>query len=209
MKSLLAIDLDGALMYSRPFVEAHKRWFYVMSVLLEDRSIAEYSTIKGDYFPKVHEVMKKYLGEVSKEARTLFARNLYAMTTVAEVKSEDVVSEFVILLRKLTEKYTLALITTVPEGSTKPILEKIGCFDLFDIVYESSMEKHPNKKDLFEEFIKKHNMPEFYIGDGDENMLICKELGMSTISVNWVSKAKHKGDYNIDTVQELKEILTI
>tara|TARA_Y100000310_G_scaffold340233_1_gene435301 strand:+ start:94 stop:207 length:114 start_codon:yes stop_codon:yes gene_type:complete len=36
---MLAIDLDGALMYSRPFEQAHKEWFRLMAVLLNDDSI--------------------------------------------------------------------------------------------------------------------------------------------------------------------------
>lgn len=69
MKSILAIDLDGALMYSYSFYQAHKKWFSLMANLLDDPSINDYARIKN-YFPKVDEVMKRYLGTIKKEVRT-------------------------------------------------------------------------------------------------------------------------------------------
>jgi hypothetical protein len=38
MKPIISVDSDGILPQSRLFDEAHKRWFYVMSVLLKDDS---------------------------------------------------------------------------------------------------------------------------------------------------------------------------
>jgi len=58
MKPIITVDFDGALLQHRPFQQAHKDWFKVMATLLEDPSINEYAEI-DDYFPKVHEVMKK------------------------------------------------------------------------------------------------------------------------------------------------------
>ena len=206
MKPTLTVDLDGALLKSRPFDEAHKRWFYVMSVLLKDDSINQYAGL-DNYFDKVHEVMERYLGDVNHETRVKFARNLFSMATIAEVTKNDLVQDFADYLRELKERYSLTLITTAPEASVDPILQKIDCNDIFEIVYKSPMDKHPNKKELFEAFIKEYGIPKYYLGDGDDNMNICKGLGISTISVNWVSKAKIKGDYDVDTVEELRNIL--
>ena len=80
MKPILAIDFDGALLRSRPFNEAHKRWFSLMSVLLKDKSLNDYAGLEN-YFDKVHEVMKRYLGNVDGETRIVFARNLFSMVT--------------------------------------------------------------------------------------------------------------------------------
>ena len=60
---------------------------------------------------------------------------------------------------------------------------------------------------LYRELIKKYGKPLFYIGDGDIHISICKKLKIPCISVNWVSKAKIKGDYDIETIDELKEII--
>ena len=205
-KQIIAIDFDGALLKSRPFDEAHKRWFYLMSILLKDNSINKYSSLK-DYFPKVHEVMKKYLGNVDNQTRVIFARNLYSMVTIAEVKKEDLVLDFAQYLRTIKNKYKLALITTAPESSVEPILKKIDCLEIFDVIYKSPVNKQPNKKELFEEFIKKYEKPIFYIGKGDKDITTCKDLGIKSISVSWISKGQLKGDYDINTVKELKDII--
>lgn len=206
MKPIIAVDFDGALLQSRPFDEAHKRWFYVMSVLLKDDSINEYAGLEN-YFDKVHEVMERYLGDVDHETRVKFARNLFSMATIAEVRKDDLVKDFADYLRGLKGKYRLALITSAPEASVEPILHKVGCSDLFDILYKSPMGKHPNKRELFEEFIKENGKPAFYIGNGDKDITSCKELGIRAISVNWVSQGEIKGDYDIQRVPELEAII--
>ena len=206
MKPILAIDFDGALLRSRPFDEAHKRWFSVMSVLLNDKSINQYAGLEN-YFDKVHEVMRRYLGDVDQETRVVFARNLFSMVTVAEASKKDLVDDFARYLRKIKPKYRLALITTAPETSVEPILEKVGCDDLFDILYKSSVKKQPNKKEMFKEFLKEYGKPAFYIGNGDKDITSCKELGIPSISVNWVSPGQVKGDYDVQTVKELEKII--
>lgn len=205
-KEIIAIDLDGALLKSRPFDEAHKKWFYLMSILLKDDSINKYASLEN-YFDKVHEVMKRYLGNVEYETRIIFARNLYAMVTIAEVKEEDLIYEFAEYIRSIKNKYRLTLITTAPESSVEPILKKTKCLDIFYTIYKSPVNKHPNKKELFEEFIKRYGKPIFYIGNGDKDIITCKELRIKSISVNWVSKGEFKGDYDINTVKELKGII--
>ncbi|NQU78165.1 haloacid dehalogenase-like hydrolase [Candidatus Woesearchaeota archaeon] len=206
MKQIIAIDLDGALMRSRPFESAHKGWFNVMSVLLKDESVKEYSALE-DYFGKLYEVMHRYLGDVDKETRTKFARNLFAMSVVAEVSADDVVTDFVDYLKGLKNDYCLALITSAPELCVGPILQKTGCDDIFDIVYKSPMHRQPDKRQLFKEFIQEHGKPLYYIGNGDEDITYCKELGIKTIFVNWVSEGDVKGNHDIQTVEELEEII--
>jgi len=205
-KPIIAVDFDGALLQSRPFDESHKRWFHIISILLKDDSINEYAGL-DNYFDKVHEVMERYLGNVDHETRVKFARNLFSMATIAEVTKDDLVEDFADYLRNLKDRYQLALITSAPEASVEPILQKMECSDLFDIFYKSPMEKHPNKREMFEEFVNEYGKPIFYIGNGDKDIISCKELGISSISVNWVSQGKIKGDYDIQKVSELKTII--
>jgi len=205
-KPIIAVDFNGALLKSRPFDEAHKNWFYLMSVLLKDNSIREYAGLEN-YFEKVNEVMKRYLGEVEEETRITFARNLFSMTTIAEVRKDDLIKDFADYLENIKKKYRLALITSAPENSVEPILKKLGCSNLFDILYKSPIGKHPDKMRLFEEFIREYEKPVYYIGAGDKDILGCKKLGIITISVNWISKGKTKGDYNISRVKELEKII--
>ncbi|MBS3118215.1 HAD family hydrolase [Candidatus Woesearchaeota archaeon] len=129
------------------------------------------------------------------------------MVTIAETKSADLVSEFAKYLRKIKSQYSLALITSAPEAAVEPILQKVGCSDLFDYVYTSPVNEQPSKKELLQEFIEKHGKPKFYIGHGDKDILSCKELGILSITVNWVSKGEHHGDYQADTVKNLEKLL--
>src|SRR3989338_2853425 len=206
MKPILAIDFDGALLKSRPFDEAHKRWFEFFAILLKDDSIKKYAFAEN-WFEKVDVVMDRYLGNAGRETKNRFAREIYAMAIIAEANENDLVKEFADYLRKIKNKYTLALITTTTESSVEPILKKVGCGDLFGIIKKSSPEKRPDKKGLFKEFIKEHGKPEFYIGNGDKDIQTCKELGIKTISVNWVSKGEFKGDYDVDNVKDLEKAL--
>lgn len=206
MKPILAIDLDGALMYSRPFDKAHEKWFELMSDLLDNSSYKNFAFEK-EWFLKVDKLMDEYLGDVNAETKIKFARELYAMATIAEVKKEDLVEEFAGYLRNIRDKYSLALITTAPEPAVEPILQKVGCKDLFDIIKKSPVGKKPSKKELLEEFVKEHGKPKFYIGNGDNDIKNCRELGIPTISVSWVNRGEFMGDYNIDSVKELDNIL--
>jgi hypothetical protein len=43
MNPLIIIDFNGALLRPRPFDEAHKTWFKLFSVLLEDDSVNEWA----------------------------------------------------------------------------------------------------------------------------------------------------------------------
>lgn len=207
VKPILAIDFDGALLKHRPFQQAHIKWFKVMSVLLKDPSINKYAELE-DYFGKVHEVMERYLGKVNHDVRVRFARIMYAMATVAEVQKKDLVKEFAAYLKTLKKKYKLALVTSAPEDAVEPILEKLGISGLFDFLYKSPMHRHPDKKQLFKEFIAKYGKPMYYIGSGDEDIKNCKEIGIKTISVNWVSRGKFKGDFDVNSVGELKRIIS-
>jgi FMN phosphatase YigB (HAD superfamily) len=151
--------------------------------------------------------MHTYLGFADKEIQTLFARQTYAMILLAEITSDDLVRDFVEYLRTIRERYTLALITTTPEESVLPILRKLHCEDLFEIIFASAPNNHPDKHSLFADFLTKYENPLFYIGLGDTYLGGLKELDINTISVNWVSEGAFRGDYEVDTVEELQKIL--
>ncbi|MFH1211421.1 MAG: hypothetical protein V1659_00655 [Candidatus Woesearchaeota archaeon] len=205
-KPILAIDFDGALFYSRPFREAHKKWFELMASLLHDESVKEYA-FREDYFRYVHEVMRRYVGNVDENSLNFFARGIYAMATLAEVRQEDLVKEFAAYLESIKNSFTLALVTTAPASCVDPILQKIGCAGLFDIVCKSPMAEQPDKKRLLQQFIAEHGKPRAYIGEGDKDIATCRELGIPTISAGWVNQGKIIGDYNADTVSELESII--
>ncbi len=117
------------------------------------------------------------------------------------------VSEFARYLRKIKNQYLLVLITSAPEAAVEPILQKVGCLDLFDYIYKSPINKRPSKKELLQKFVQEHGKPKFYIGNGDKDILSCKELSIPAISVNWVSKGEYLGDYQAGTVKDLEKLL--
>lgn len=205
-RKMLIIDLDGALIKSRPFDIAHKEWFRIMAELLRDQSVHAFA-FQEDYMPHVHEIMKRYLGDIDAASRNMFARNIYAMSIIEAIKKWDLVEEFAEYLRSIKKKYVLVLVTTAPAIAVDALLEKVHCKDLFDIIVKSSLDKEPHKKELLEEFIKKHGKPEFYIGKGDKSIGICKDLGIRTIAVHWVATGDHKGNFEANSTAELDKIL--
>jgi len=206
MNPIIAVDFNGALIKPRPFVEAHKSWFELFSVLLKDDSIKDIAS-KENYFENVHRIMYSYLGVSDKESQTIFAREIFSMLLLAEVTTHDLVKEFADYLRTLKDRYTLAVITSAPETSVLPMLRKLHCEDIFDIVFSSAVTNYPDKHSLFADFISKYDKPLFYIGLGDKYLGGLKELDVATISVNWVSRGSFRGDYEIDSVEELKGLL--
>jgi FMN phosphatase YigB (HAD superfamily) len=206
MNPLIIIDFNGALFRSRPFDEAHKRWFKLFSVLLDDDSLNDWA-FREDYFEGVHKCMKKYLGSESKESQTFFARQIYAMMLVAETEQDDLIKDFAEYLRTIKERYTLALITSVPKSAVFPMLQKTHCTDIFDILYSSSARYHPDKASVFGEFINKYGKPLFYIGKGDGDLGLLKDMSINTVSVSWVEKGSFRGDHDINAIEELRDIL--
>lgn len=202
----LIIDLKGALLRPRPFDIAHKEWFRIMAELIKDYSITEFS-FTPDYFVHVQEIMKKYLGDIDVKSRNSFARNIYAMAVVESIKKWDLVDEFAEYLRSIKKKFAIILITTAPTAAVNGILEKIDCKDLFDMIVASPMEDMPSKKELIESFMKKHSKPLFYIGHGDKDINVCRDLGIKTISVNWVEQGEFKGNFEANKVEDVKKII--
>jgi phosphoglycolate phosphatase-like HAD superfamily hydrolase len=205
MKDYIVVDFNGALLSSRPFSETHKQWFFTMSVLLNDESINNFVG-SDNYFEKVHEVMRRYLGEVDEQTRINFARSLFSMTLISQVKEDDLAKGFVDFLFKIKNKYKLALVTSAPSTCVVPILRKLKLNDLFDIIIKSKDDEHPNKQKLLKKFLDEHEKC-IYIGLGDKDLLFCKNSGIRTISVNWVSQSEHKGEFDVNTVDELDKIL--
>ncbi|MFA5796732.1 MAG: HAD family hydrolase [Candidatus Woesearchaeota archaeon] len=205
-KKMLIIDLDGALVKSRPFDMAHQEWFRIMAELLRDQTITQHA-FKENYYEQVHHVMKQYLGDISESSRNMFARNMYGMCLVEIIKKWDVYEPFAEYLHAIKKKYLLILITTTPAIAVDALLEKIHCKDLFDVIIKGPLDKEPHKKELFELFLKKYGKPEFYIGKGDKSIEVCKDLGIKTITVSWIAEGTHKGNFEAKTVEDVEKIL--
>jgi FMN phosphatase YigB (HAD superfamily) len=206
MNPIIAIDFNGALLKSRPFDEAGRKWFELFSILLGDDSIKDLA-FKSSTFESYHDILHSYLRVSDKETQTIFANQSYGMILLAEITSHDLIKEFAEYLRTLKDRYTLALITTAPEVGIIPILNKLHCADIFDITFASAPNHHPDKNSLFIDFMTKYEKPLFYIGLGDKDLGGLKDLDINTISVNWVSRGTFRGDYEAENIDELKQLL--
>lgn len=217
-QKFIAIDFDGTLIRNEPANKAHCEWFNIMASALDDNSIKQYCALK-DYFPKVYEVMERYTGldsnkEIDKKLLRKFARTLFQMSYIGmanKLKRHILIKDFANYLKNLKKKgYKLALITTAPEDSVLPILEIANCPDLFDVICKSPLIEEPNKRILFDEFVKKHGKPLCYLGNADDDMAVCKELKITSVLVTWDKlsdkEAEDLADYKANSVEELQSI---
>ncbi len=208
MKPILAFDLDGTIISSKAADEAHKQWFKVMGMLLGDSSVESLAG-KRDYFPDVLNVMQRLTGlnlndSMNKDALVKYARNLYQMIYLAEIRKEGKNSLFpdvLDMIIDLKQKCRVALITTAPEDMVLPALEILGIKKLFDYIYRSPINKEPSKYDLLNKFTSDVGKPSLYIGNEKKDAEACKMLGIKFGLAKW-------GKYDEDAAQMAKFVLS-
>ena len=118
-----------------------------------------------EYFKGVNEAMEKIMPDASKEQRTKQAREWYQEDIIHYIKIHPEVVNNVLVeaLKKLKEKFKLALITTNTKEYINQILEAANLQDIYDIIYASSSEEEPNKAKIAQEFKEKYGQPKYYI----------------------------------------------
>ncbi|MAF37023.1 hypothetical protein CL622_07960 [archaeon] len=216
IKPIIGIDLDGTLISEIPSKQAHTEWFAIMSSVLGDPAVQNYADLEGDYFPHVFKVMEQYTGlqiKEHKELLTHFARTLFQMSYIGQafqMKDKLLYTPFATYLRKLKEKYTLALITTAPEDAVMPLLGMVDCLDLFSIVYKGPIGKKSDKTILLKQFIKEHGKPICYIGNEDGDVQACLKTNVKSILVNWNNTELEnvEPDYTVCNVEELNGVIS-
>lgn len=171
-KPILATNLDGFLIEHSAFIEPHKAWFDRAITKTGDESLEKWKGVK-DYFVGVNEVMEKIMPDASKEERTKQARIWYQEDVVNYIKEnpEVVNRSLVESLKKLKEKFTLALITTNAHEYVDKILEVAGLNEVYDIVFASSAEEEPSKEKIFQEFKNKYGGPKYYVSNNVDEKL--------------------------------------
>ena len=177
---------------------------------------------KEDYFEELYSIMQEYTGlqnnsPENKEILNRWARTLFAFFSIGhanKLKQELVFKEFADYLNTLKNHYQLALITTQPQDTIKPILSAVGYENLFDYIYESGFYEKPDKSKSLERFVNENGKPLFYIGNSKEDVDACKKLNIPSIIVRWDKsdlqveyRKKSEGDYIVENVEELKQII--
>ena len=219
MKKIIAFDLDGTIISSEASVKAHKAWFRIMGVLLGDDSVADLGG-NDDYFPDVMNVMERVTGLNRKDGfekgvMVKYARNLYQMLFLAELKEEGkdaFVSDMIDMIIELKKNCRIALITTSPEGMVLPALEIGGIKNLFDYVYRSPLDKEPSKLDMLKKFVKEIGKPALYVGNEKKDAEACKELGVKFALAKWGKHDEEAGkmaNFNLASPKQLKGVLEL
>ncbi|MBU2561938.1 MAG: HAD hydrolase-like protein [Nanoarchaeota archaeon] len=219
MKPIIAFDMDGTIISSEASANAHKAWFGFMGVLLKDDSISKLAG-KKDYFPDVLGVMERLTGldqkdSFEKSVMVKYARNLYQMIYLAELKKEGkdaFVPEMVDMIIDLKQKCRIALITTAPEDMVLPALEIIGIKKLFDYIYRSPLNQEPSKLEMLKKFTKDVGKPALYVGNEQKDADACKELGIKFALAKWGKHDEDAGQtatYNLTSPKQLRGVLEL
>ncbi|MBU1855159.1 MAG: HAD hydrolase-like protein, partial [Nanoarchaeota archaeon] len=149
-KPLLATNIDGFLIDHSAFIEPHRIWFDRIILLTKDEGFNKW---KGhpNYFQGVNESMEKIMPDASKEERTKKARDWYQedVAHYIQIHPEVVNQKLAKVLKRLKEKFTLALITTNTEEHINKILKASNLYGIYDIIHASSSEEEPDKTKVF------------------------------------------------------------
>lgn len=186
-KPILATNIDGLLIKHEAFIEPHKAWFDRAIKLTGDKSLEQWKGRK-DYFKGVDLAMARILPGKSDEERTVQARRWYQEDVIKYIQNhpEAVYIHAARTLRRLKERFTLALVTTNSQEYISQILEAAGLEDVYDIVFAIPASEKPDKGRLFSQFVKKHGRPEVYIAArSKEAFEECASLGSLCIYAAW------------------------
>ena len=148
-----------------------------MAVLLQDPSIKKLAG-KENYFPEVIKIISMYTGlkpnkQEDKEILVRWGRSLFSFMSIGaanKLGQEILFKDFAEYLKELKSRFKLALVTTQPQHSAKPILSALGYAELFDYVYESSFYEKPDKFLVLKRFVNENSKPLFYIGNSKEDI---------------------------------------
>jgi len=186
-KEIFATNIDGFLVKHEAFIEPHKAWFDRVIKLTGNESLGAWKD-RHDYFKGVDIAMKLIKPDASDEERTAQARDWYQEDVVSYIREHpDVVyREVAESLRKLKDRFRLALITVNTKEYIGEILEAAGLVGLYDIVFAVSKNEKPDKAKLFDEFVRQYGKPKYYVaGRSKEAFEKCLSLGSICIYASW------------------------
>lgn len=221
VKPILGIDFGGTLISNKASDLAHYEWFKIMSIMLNDPKIKELAG-KEDYFSDVIEIMEKYTGlkadtQENKEILGRWGRSLFSFMSIGSANKlgKDILfKDFAEYLKELKKRFELALISTQPQDSVKPMLASIDLEDFFDYIYESGFYEKPDKFIVLKRFISENGKPLLYIGNSKDDVHACQKLKIPIIIATW-DKESLPVEYRkkaecvpfVNNVRELRKIL--
>ena len=185
-KPILATNIDDLLIKHEAFIEPHKAWFDRAVEKTGDKSLNQWKG-KENYFLGVNKAMKKMMPESSETERTKQAREWYQEDVIKYIKThpEVIKKDVVEKLRKLKDKYSLALITTNTKDHIDRIIGAANLQNIYSVIIASSIDEEPEKSKLISKLIENHGKPKYYLTGKEEPEIIKRfnELGVKVIKV--------------------------
>jgi len=163
-KPIIATNIDGFLIKHRAFVEPHKAVWQVLIEKTGNPDLAKWIG-KKDYFIGVNLAMDAIMPQATREEKTLQVRKWYQEAVVDYIQKnpDSIFKSRIKQLKKIKEKYTLALITTNTVDYITKILEAGKLQGIYHMVLASETEKEPKKQELIDLFIKIYGKPSYYL----------------------------------------------
>ena len=168
--------------------------------------------IDKEYWQSVKKIVGDYTGLPEEHKSTIiFARHLYQMLLLGSIKQKGekvVIDGMIPVLKRLKNRFKLALITTAPEDIVLPTLRMARMLKLFDHILTQPLQTKPSKAKLIEKFQRKYGRLLFYIGNTREDMLACRRNRINGILAKWDEYDEVDSDYHVKRPQELLRIIT-
>ncbi|MFH1823126.1 MAG: HAD family hydrolase [archaeon] len=210
-KKILFLDMDGTLypiekgsfLKSKTHDQIKKRTIqYICEKLNFSQEKAEeiFDLLMKDY-PKYYSVGLKELYGLERREYLDFVWDMNASKLI------NVEKETIELIRLLSEKYDIYLVSDAPKIWIENVSQYLGISNLLKGKFSGTDLNKKKKEGLFEDLIslvQKNPNEIFMVGDEEEvDIIPAKKLGINTIFIGKESSA----DYNIEKLSEIKNIL--
>jgi|SRR3989338_242308 len=186
-KPILATNIDDLLIAHEAFFEPHKAWFDRAIKKTGNKSLSKWKG-KEDYFPGVIEAMKQIMPNATDEERKFQARTWYQQDVIKYIQEhpEVIKKDIADKLRRLKEKFRLALITTNTQDYINEILETANLQDMYNIITASQTQEEPKKSEIISRFIEEYGKPQYYLSGKQEPKIIelLKNKGVKIITID-------------------------
>lgn len=205
----IIFDIDGTLTSTNELIFATFR--HVVEKHL-NKKVTDQEII-ALFGPTEDVILKEWMDENYQEAR----KDYYNFYEAQHHLMADVYPGIIEALKFIkSKKIPLSIYTGKGRDSSIITLQKIGVFDLFDmIVTGDDVEDHKPSPEGIDQFVEKFKLNRekvLMIGDAPADILAARSAGVKIASVVWDSYAKEKvlemkSDYVFETVDELMKFL--
>jgi len=229
---LITTGIDGIIVNSKAFSNAHTEWFNFWAEKLNMPELKSYvNKPQKEYWEGVQKAMKAYFGHFAKyeEAINTMARLEYQMMVLRCADQLLDNGKLILpahqacinLLKAMKRKgHELCLVTSSPPSAVKPLLKEIDCYDLYDYIYTSKLDEKPSTKTVYERMLKdaSRKKPAIHIAAGLSGIEAALKFKVTTILGMWdcgnagykgIKRADELAAFNAKSAIELKSQLEV